>query len=151
MAVPERTSGNLTNPTVASSKLAIPAGFDGFVRIAGINSSGDMAGTIGIAYGYAPFVRLNGEIYDLMQLSGVPADAVPIDINDAGQIIMAQGASTILLLTPQPVTPVPPVDAVPVTIDSRPAGGAFTVTGAGCQPLRPRLPPIPLHSWKRLK
>ncbi len=124
---PNGSTGQLT-------KLAAPAGFGEFIRIASVNSSADLVGTLNHPLGQVPFVRLKGVIYDLMQVPGVVDGFQPIAINDAGQILMQQGNNDILLLTPRAVAPTPPADAVSVTIDSNVPTAGFTVSGAACQP-----------------
>jgi probable HAF family extracellular repeat protein len=90
-----------TSPNSATgSAVAIPflAGFSTMQPMA-INARGQVVGTQG---GSRPFLYQNGTVFDLGTLRGDLSNAIPVGINDRGQIVLNSAAGGVYLLTPSP-------------------------------------------------
>jgi len=125
------SAANATSGTVTS--IPVPAGVSA-VAAAALNSAGDVVGALDLGGGVTtPFLYTGGTVYDLGVVSGVPASAAAVGINDHGQIVLNAANGVYLLSLTTPLPPPGPND-VPVTIASTAAGRAFTVTGSGCRP-----------------
>jgi uncharacterized protein (TIGR03437 family) len=114
-------------------ELPIPPGFTAVTPTA-INGTGMITGTMDTATGSTlPFLYLAGTYYDLTTLNSVRAQAIPVAINQAGQIVFNSDSSVYLATPATPPTP-PPGGTVAVTITANTAGLVFTTGGTGCAP-----------------
>jgi hypothetical protein len=114
------------------SQIALPNGFVSMTPAA-INDNGDVVGTMLQTSGTAvPFLYSKGNVYDLTTASALLVGASATGINNSGQIVL--NGNAVYLATPEPTMPIPPANAVSVTITDNTQGRAFTVAGAGCAP-----------------
>lgn len=109
--------------TGTSVEIPLPAGVTAMTATA-LNQNGDVVGTMTQSVGFSvPFLYRGGIVYDLSIISGALRNAMPIGINNAGQIVLT-GSGNFLLT---PITPLP--SYVPLSIESTPTGMNFAVDG----------------------
>ena len=123
------------NGTVGTTiALTPPSGIAGFVPTA-LNAAGQVVGYLQRAdyTVIAPFLYINGVVYDLSALDSRLAGGGAFGINDHGQIAVQVLPGTVYLVTPSVSSPPRPGE-IPVTIASNPPGQTFSVAGNGCRP-----------------